>query len=98
METRQCLRCGATGLYLDHGGNGSSDSPVLACNKCGERYYKKYPKRTAEYELCVKCGVFFRRARKDQDICPNCEVKFEARKEARAEKKQKKKDNYANLF
>jgi predicted nucleic acid-binding Zn-ribbon protein len=92
VTTRQCLRCGTENLYHDLDG---SSSPVLACAKCGERYYKNYPKRTSQYELCVNCGVFFRKAHKDDCLCPNCQPKVE---EARTKRKHKKKDNYTNLF
>lgn len=70
-------------------------SLVLACSKCGERYYKKYPKRSSNYVLCIRCGVYFALEKEDDNLCHICE---KAVSEAKRLKKRGKKSNTANLF
>jgi DNA-directed RNA polymerase subunit RPC12/RpoP len=85
--TRKCLRCGG---QLAHDLDGAS--PVLACMKCGERYYKNYPKRTSDYELCTRCNQYFRQTNKTEydQLCPTCKNVVAMFKRRKADRKKAK--------
>ena len=73
-ELGKCKRCGGTVVNDEVPTVGFPDVEVAYCLKCGERYYRGFPKREGStHATCTVCGKIFKR-RKDKNItiCAAC--------------------------
>jgi hypothetical protein len=63
---RICKKCGG---FLKFDGR-----DVLMCIICGNRYYKDFPKRPHDSEICMSCGSFFVPTdnSKVSNLCDDC--------------------------
>lgn len=46
---------------------------ILKCLICGKRYYREFPERPYNSEVCMLCGCFYVKSEGiDYNVCPEC--------------------------
>ena len=82
LERGRCSRCDGPLETIRY-----CDSDSVRCVICGERYYKNYPKRSRCFDLCLKCGGYFRVKEKGDVFCEDCKKALSVTKKNKNNKK-----------
>ncbi len=69
LRERKCVaHCNNNTLILESDG-------ILRCLMCGKRYYKDFPERPHNSDVCSVCGSFFVSEKEPSRVCKRCSEK-----------------------